>query len=190
MTEPTKQQSTRPRRHRRTSALSAWAAIATVAFAASLVAIASAGTTSVSVDAASNAKLGEQILVSSQGRTLYTLSGETSTHLKCKSSECFRFWPPLTVPSRTTVLEAGAGVHGKLAILHRSNGMLQVTLRGAPLYRFSKDSAKGQTNGQDIESFGGTWRAETASSSSGTSTPTPSTPAPSTPTPSNPPYGY
>ncbi len=187
MTRPTEQQSPRTRRRRRTSGLSIGAALATVAFAASLVAIASAGTPTVSVDAASNAKLKEQIVVNSQGRTLYTLSGETSTRLKCKSATCLAFWPPLTVPSRTTVLKAGAGVRGKLGTLHRSDGMLQVTLRGAPLYRFSKDSAKGQANGQDIESFGGIWHAETASTGSAPGTPAP---APSTPTPGNPPYGY
>ncbi len=187
MTEPAKQPSTGARRRRHISALSICACVATVALAASLVAIASAGTSTVSVDATINAKLGERIVVSSQGRTLYTLSGETSSHLKCKSGACLAFWPPLTVPSRTTALKAGAGVHGKLAIVRRSNGILQVTLRGAPLYRFSKDSARGQANGEDIESFGGTWHAETASSGSGSSTPAP---APSAPTPSNPPYGY
>jgi predicted lipoprotein with Yx(FWY)xxD motif len=150
----------------------------------------------VTVGSASSSKLEEQIAVSSAGRTLYALSPETTSHLLCKSSECLKFWPPVTVPSRSTKLKAGPGVHGHLGILHRSNGVLQVTLRGLPLYRFSEDHAKGQTHGQGIESFGGTWHAVTASS---TPTPTPTmtapqpAPAPTAPAPAPtapPSYGY
>jgi predicted lipoprotein with Yx(FWY)xxD motif len=191
MTDSNKQQTARKRRHGRTSGLSICAAVATVAFAVSLVAIASAGTTTVSIGSASNAKLGEQVVVSSQGRTLYTLSGETAGHLKCKTSECLKFWPPVTVPSRTTKLKLGGGVHGKLAIMRRSNGMLQVTLRGVPLYRFLKDTAKGQVNGQGIESFGGTWSATTATAGEmPKEATTTTTPMPTPTTPANPPYGY
>jgi predicted lipoprotein with Yx(FWY)xxD motif len=155
--------------------------LAGLAFAASLLAVASAASQSVSVDSANNAALAEQVTVSAQGRTLYSLTPETSSDLRCKSSECLHFWPPLTVPSRSTKLKAGAGVHGHLGILRRSNGMLQVTLRGKPLYRYSGDKAKGQAKGQGLESFGGTWHAVTASS-----TPTP---APVS-QPSPPSYGY
>jgi predicted lipoprotein with Yx(FWY)xxD motif len=185
MSDSSKQQTRRIRLHRRGSTLSLCAAMATVAFAASLVTIASAGTTAVKINSASNAKLSEQIVVSSSGRTLYTLSGETATHFKCKTSECFKFWPPMTVPSRSTKLVAGPGVHGKLGIVRRSNGSFQVTLRGVPLYRFVKDTGKGQANGQGAESFGGIWKAATAAASSSTTPPTMT--APST---SEPPYGY
>ena len=83
-------------------------------------------------------------------------------HLLCASAECLKAWPPLTVPSRKTKLKAGPGVQGHLGILRRSDGRLQVTLRGRPLYRFSGDSAKGEANGEGLESFGGTWHAVTA----------------------------
>jgi predicted lipoprotein with Yx(FWY)xxD motif len=176
-------------------------AAATFAFAGSLAAIAFAGGTAVTVGSASNAALGEQVLVNSQGRTLYVLSPETSKHLLCKSSECLKFWPPLTVRSSKTKLEAGAGVHGHLGILHRSNGMLQVTLNGRPLYRFSEDHAGGEVNGQNFKSFGGTWHvvnasgspssttpaaASTPTSTTTNTTPTTSTPTTSTPTTSTP----
>lgn len=180
------QQPVRSQRHRRRSSALICVAAATLAFAASLAAIALAGTTAVTIGSASNSKLGEQVAVNSQGRTLYALSPETASHLLCKSSECLKFWPPVTVPSRKTKLKAGSGVHGHLGIVRRSNGTLQVTLRGLPLYRFSKDHARGDANGQGIESFGGTWHAVTASSapSSMPSTPTAPTPSP------EPPYGY
>jgi predicted lipoprotein with Yx(FWY)xxD motif len=189
----TKQEPARPKRRRRGPPRAIWTATATLALSAALAGIATAAST-VTVGSASSSKLEEQIAVSSAGRTLYALSPETTSHLLCKSSECLKFWPPVTVPSRSTKLKAGPGVHGHLGILHRSNGMLQVTLRGLPLYRFSEDHAKGQTHGQGIESFGGTWHAVTASS---TPTPTMTAPQPApaptapAPAPTAPPgYGY
>lgn len=165
-------------------------------FAAMAFASSSAAPT---VGSTTNAKFAEKIVVDAHGRTLYALSPETTHHLLCKSSECLKFWPPLTVHSRKSKLTAGSGVHGHLEILRRSNGMLQVTLGGLPLYRFSGDSAKGAANGESIHSFGGTWHVVSAATDSPlepamaettpnspsaptTSTPA-STPAPTTTTP-------
>jgi predicted lipoprotein with Yx(FWY)xxD motif len=143
-------------------------------------ALASAG--ALTIGSASNSSLGKRVVVNAQGHTLYSLNPETAAHLLCKSSECLKFWPPLTVSSTTTTLKDGPGVHGRLAILHRRNGLLQVTLRGMPLYRFSHDHAKGQVNGEGIESFGGIWHAVAAAATKST-TPTPPTPAPTPMTP-------
>jgi predicted lipoprotein with Yx(FWY)xxD motif len=151
----------------------------------SLVATALAAS-SMTIGSASNSSLGERVVVNAKGHTLYALSPETAGHLLCKSSECLKFWPPLTVGSPTTKLKDGPGVHGHLAILRRSDGLLQVTLRGKPLYRFSRDHAKGQANGEGIESFGGTWHAVVAA---GAKSPAPSTPAPASP-PMTPLPGY
>ena len=157
----------------------------TLAFAASLAAIALAGGGAITVTSASNSLLGEQITVDAQGRTLYALSPETTRHLLCESSRCLKFWPPLTVRSSKTKLKAGPGVHGLLAILRRSNGVLQITLRGLPLYHYSGDHAKGDANGQSIHSFGGTWHVLSATSNIGPAAPT----APTPPSPA-PGYGY
>ena len=144
-----------------------------------------------------NTSLNETLVVDSHGRTLYSLHPETTHHLLCRSRACFELWPPLTVRSAGVKLVAGHGVEGHLGLLHRSDGKLQVALRGLPLYRFSGDSAKGQAHGEGIKSFGGTWHAVTAETHasgapSGTTTPTTSTPTtPTTSTPSmTPPYGY
>jgi predicted lipoprotein with Yx(FWY)xxD motif len=132
-----------------------------LALAVSLAAIALAASAP-TVSSLSSAKLKETIVVSAQGRTLYWLSPETTHHLLCTTSECLKFWPPLTVSSAHATLKAGSGVHGSLGIIHR-NGIYQVTLRGEPLYFYYGDHAKGQVNGQGIKSFGGTWYAVTAS---------------------------
>lgn len=155
-----------------------------VVLAAYLVATALASAGGLTIGSALNSSLGKRVVVNPQGHTLYILRPETASHLLCKSSECMKFWPPLTVGSTTTTLKDGPGVHGHLAILRRHNGLLQVTLRGMPLYRFSGDHAKGQARGEGIESFGGIWHAVAAAGAKSTtpSTPTPApTPAPSTP---------
>jgi predicted lipoprotein with Yx(FWY)xxD motif len=189
-----------PRRERRSST-AILATAAALALAACTAAITLAATATVKINSASNSKLGERVAVNSQGLTLYSLSPETSNHLLCKSRECLAFWPPVTVPSRKAKLEAGRNVQGRLGILRRSNGTLQLTLRGMPLYRFVKDHARGEANGQGIESFGGTWHAVSAGAgappaaqppvSPGSPPPSPGSPPPS-PSPGygSPGYGY
>jgi predicted lipoprotein with Yx(FWY)xxD motif len=180
MINSTNRHSARSSRSRRRSALTRCAAVAALVFAGSLAAIAFAMSPTASIDAASNSQLGEQVLVNSEGRTLYALSPETTSHLLCKSGECLKFWPPVTVASRKTKLKAGPGVRGRLGLLRRSNGMLQVTFQGLPLYRYAGDHAKGEANGQGIESFGGTWHV-VSTSSDHSQAPTTSAPAASTP---------
>jgi predicted lipoprotein with Yx(FWY)xxD motif len=189
------------------------AAAGTVLVLAFLASTALAAHLALTLGSSVSVALGERVVVNPQGRSLYTLSPETSKHLLCKTGECLKRWPPLTVGSSKTNLKAGSGVQGRLGILRRSNGTLQVTLRGVPLYRYSGDRVSGDTNGEGIESFNGTWHAMPATSSESphkpamtpaapTTTPSypsspptqPSTPPTSTPTitppPAPPPYAY
>jgi predicted lipoprotein with Yx(FWY)xxD motif len=183
VTDSAQDQIAGPRR-RRVSILKLSAAAASLALITSLATLALASST-VTINSASNAQLKEKVLVDSQGRTLYVLSPETAKHLLCKSSECLRLWPPLTVSSSKTRLKLAPGVHGSLGIVHRSNGMLQVTLGGLPLYRFAEDHAGGEVNGQNLKGFGGTWHvlrdSGAPSSASPSATPTSTTPTTTTP---------
>jgi predicted lipoprotein with Yx(FWY)xxD motif len=122
------------------------------AIAAASLAIAKSTTT---LQTANNSSLGETLVVNGGGRTLYALSPETTHHLLCKSKTCRNFWPPLKV-SKNAKLTAAPGIKGKLGKLHR-NGFYQVTLGGKPLYTYGGDSKKGQANGNELKSFGGTW---------------------------------
>ena len=149
--------------HRRRSSRAAFGAAAcvlTAAIAMTSLALAAGGPV---LRSAASAKLNATIVVDTHGRTLYALSPETTHHLLCRSSECFEVWPPATVRSRSVKLLAGHGVQGRIGILRRSDGKLQLTLRGLPLYRFAGDSRAGQTTGEGIKSFGGTWHAVRAS---------------------------
>jgi predicted lipoprotein with Yx(FWY)xxD motif len=154
--------------------------------------VALAGSITTVVRPAPNKALGQTITVDSRGRTIYVLSPETTRHLLCKSRECLGLWPPVTVRSRSAKLRAGAGIHGRLGLLRRSNGALQVTLSGRPLYRYSGDSARGEANGVGIKSFGGTWHALGASGSPSTPPAAPGSPPMTTtaPAPAPPAYPY
>lgn len=123
----------------------------------------------------------ENIVVTSRGRAVYELSGDRKGNPKCKKSNgCFAVWPPVTVKSRRQ-LSKGPGIKGRLGTWRRS-GILQVTLSGHPLYRFSGDSRKDAATGQGLHSFGGTWHVVTAPAGSGTTTSTPTTTTTTMPT--------
>jgi predicted lipoprotein with Yx(FWY)xxD motif len=120
---------------------------------------------------ADNSALGETVVVSTNGHTVYALRPETTHHLLCKNSTCFGFWPPLKV-SKNAKLTDATGIKGKLGKLHR-DGFYQVTLGGDPLYNFKPDK-KGQAAGNGIKSFGGTWHVIAVGKKSG-GTPTTTT---------------
>jgi predicted lipoprotein with Yx(FWY)xxD motif len=189
MIDSTDHHATPPRR--RATIVKIGASVAALALAATFAAMALASS-STSIDSASNSSLGEHILVGSSGRTLYVLSPETTSHLLCKSSECLKFWPPLTASSAKDV-KLGSGVHGAVGILHRSGGTSQVTLNGHPLYYFAGDSGRDEVGGQNFKSFGGTWHVLSdsgqPSSKAASSSKAPSAPAPSS-SESSGSYGY
>ncbi|MHB8448919.1 MAG: COG4315 family predicted lipoprotein [Mycobacteriales bacterium] len=51
----------------------------------------------------------------------------------------------------------GAAKASLLGTSRRTDGTVQVTYNGHPLYYYSGDSHAGQTNGEGINSFGGYW---------------------------------
>jgi predicted lipoprotein with Yx(FWY)xxD motif len=94
-----------------------------------------------------NDKLG-QFLTDANGMTLYMFTKDNAGDSTCYDS-CATNWPPLTVQSAQNLV-AGNGVTGTLATVTRTDGSLQVTYNGWPLYYFAKDSAPGDTNGQGL----------------------------------------
>lgn len=110
------------------------------------------------VSTAQNATLGKRILVTTGGRTLYSLSAETRGRFICIGS-CLSTWPPL-------ILKRGVkatGVSG-LGSIRRPDGRRQATYKGKPLYRFSGDTKKGDVGGEGFKDVG-TWHAAPAPSS-------------------------
>jgi predicted lipoprotein with Yx(FWY)xxD motif len=129
------------------------------------------------------------ILVDSQGRTLYLFTRDSGTTSMC-SGPCATAWPPLVATGAPTAT-SGANA-ALLGTSKRADGTTQVTYNGHPLYRFVKDRNAGETNGQGVTAFGGSWFAVTAagneagqasSSNSGSRSHAAATPKPEAPKP-------
>ena len=131
--------------------------------------------------AGSSASLGS-FLVGPNGLTLYTLSSETSTGTVCTGG-CLANWPALVVAPGGSV-SGPAGATGTFSSFTRAdNGSTQVALNSHPLYYFAGDSAAGQTNGEGIAAFGGTWHVAAAVLAVATSSPSPTASAKNSPSP-------
>jgi predicted lipoprotein with Yx(FWY)xxD motif len=98
------------------------------------------------------------VLVTSSGLTLYHLTTEHNGQIQCTGS-CATTWPPYTVSAGTTP----TGMSG-LGTLMRPDGTTQVTYNGEALYRYTGDSAPGDTNGNGIS---GVWFAVKTTGTSG-----------------------
>lgn len=109
------------------------------------------------VNVADGGDIGE-ILVDSDGNTLYIADGESGENIMCVEA-CLDAWPPLTVPSGEEPTASG-GVDGTLATVEREDGAVQVTYDGLPLYTFASDSGPGDVSGHGI-SDELTWHAVT-----------------------------
>jgi predicted lipoprotein with Yx(FWY)xxD motif len=116
------------------------------------------------VNAVRNAAVAAVIVVDGRRRTLYRLSSATGGKLVCTGG-CLRVWQPLTVRSTHAHVIAGAGVRGRLTIVRRPNGLLQIALRGMLLYRFSGDLAPGEAFGRSRRTGPGHWQVIPANGS-------------------------
>ena len=121
------------------------------------------GSTSSSAPAASSSALkatkigGATVLTNAKGFTLYWFVPDTSTKSNCNGS-CATYWPPMKGPAT-----AGAGVTGKLGTITRSDGSVQATYNGHPLYTYVGDKAPGQAKGNGLNLSGGVWHEVTVS---------------------------
>jgi predicted lipoprotein with Yx(FWY)xxD motif len=97
-----------------------------------------------------------QILVDSQGRTLYLFQKDTGTTSACTGA-CATAWPPLRATGQPMI---GNGADAALlGTTPRSDGGPQITYNGHPVYLFIKDQKSGDTNGEGVNAFGASWFA-------------------------------
>ena len=90
------------------------------------------------------------VLTNDAGMTLYRYTPDGTGTPMCTGG-CASLWPPVTVPTGTAHVAGGTGVTaGNLGTVARSDGTLQVTYKGMPLYRYTGDSKAGDANGQGI----------------------------------------
>jgi predicted lipoprotein with Yx(FWY)xxD motif len=95
-----------------------------------------------------------RIVVDGGGYALYAFTKDGRGASRCYGA-CAQAWPPFIVPRRPRA------AHGTRAALigttRRSDGRLQATYRGRPLYYYVGDRRPGQVLCQNVVEFGGRW---------------------------------
>jgi predicted lipoprotein with Yx(FWY)xxD motif len=94
---------------------------------------------------------GATVLTNAKGMTLYWFAPDTPTKSACYGS-CAAYWPPVYGAQK-----AGSGITGRLGTIRRTDGTIQATYDGHPLYTYIGDSATGQATGNNINLNGGLW---------------------------------
>jgi predicted lipoprotein with Yx(FWY)xxD motif len=89
-------------------------------------------------------------LTDSAGMTLYMYTKDTVGISACYGG-CATAWPPLLTDSAATLPPSLPGAVGTTT---RTDGSLQVTYNGMPLYYWASDQKPGDTTGQNV---GGVW---------------------------------
>lgn len=97
--------------------------------------------------------LGE-FVVDAEKMTLYAFTSDRGGVSFCYR-RCMQEWQPLIVDSDPS---AGKGLDPSLVGTHeRSDGSLQATYGGHPLYRYHQDEVPNDALGHALEAFGGQW---------------------------------
>jgi predicted lipoprotein with Yx(FWY)xxD motif len=96
------------------------------------------------------------VLVDRRGRTLYLFARDSGTVSACTGACAFN-WPPLL--DQGTPLVGTRATPSGIGRTTRPDGRSQLTYNGHPLYTFVNDKKPGDTNGEGISAFGGSWFA-------------------------------
>jgi predicted lipoprotein with Yx(FWY)xxD motif len=99
---------------------------------------------------------GATVLTNTKGFTLYSFAPDTPTKSNCNGA-CAQNWPPVAGPAKAS------GVTGTFGTIKRSDGSVQATFDGHPLYTFVGDTAPGQAKGNGLNVAGGLWHEVTTS---------------------------
>jgi predicted lipoprotein with Yx(FWY)xxD motif len=94
---------------------------------------------------------GATVLTNGKGFTLYSFTPDTPAKSKCYGS-CAAYWPPVTGTAA-----AGSGLPGRVSTIKRTDGSLQLTYNGHPLYTYIGDTVPGQARGNNLNLYGGLW---------------------------------
>ena len=94
------------------------------------------------------------VLVDKSGKTLYAFAADAKDHSNCSGS-CATYWPPVTVAKGTPT--ASKDVSATLGTTTRSDGSMQLTVNGWPMYTYAGDAKAGDATGQGKNLSGGLW---------------------------------
>lgn len=102
------------------------------------------------------AKLGTILAAGPNHMTVYLFEADSASHSACAGA-CAQAWPPVTTSGKPQAL--GGAKAADLGTIARSDGTMQVTYNGHPLYYFVKDKDSGDAYGEGITRFGSSWYA-------------------------------
>ncbi len=95
-----------------------------------------------------------RVLFDANGQVVYAFENDRRNRSHCTSEECVEAWPPVLTRQQPS---AGAGVEVRLlGTIRRSDGTLQVTYNGRPLY-FYEHEGPGEIKCHNVELHGGLW---------------------------------
>jgi predicted lipoprotein with Yx(FWY)xxD motif len=104
-----------------------------------------------------------RILFDGRGYVLYAFTKDAKGRSRC-TGQCAKAWPPYIVKSAAP--RAAKGVEAdKLGTIRRTDGRLQVTYAGRPLYYYVGDDGPGVIRCQNVYEYGGDWLVVRASGS-------------------------
>jgi predicted lipoprotein with Yx(FWY)xxD motif len=100
------------------------------------------------------AKIGNlgNVLVTAKGFALYQWHQEKKNQIKCAGA-CAKAWPPLLVPTGTTVAKHISGAMGMFGVIMRPDGTHQLTYQHKALYSFNGDTKPGEALCQAVEGW-------------------------------------
>lgn len=95
-------------------------------------------------------------VVDNTGRAVYVLDDD-DTGSKC-SGDCIKTWPPVLAPPTSAPTAGSPSVQTTMiSTIQRSDGSMQVTYNGHPLYYHAEDAGPGTTKGHDMVDKWGEW---------------------------------
>lgn len=94
-----------------------------------------------------------QMLFDTNDQAIYIFELETSSEPNCYD-DCARAWPP--VLTEANAVAAGGVAQDKLGTTERSDGSVQVTYNGHPLYYYA-DEDPGEVKCHNVATHGGLW---------------------------------
>jgi len=97
-----------------------------------------------------------KVIVDAEGMTMYDFHKDKGTTSSCYGA-CAEAWPPLLTEGEPKAM--GGAEASLLGTTKRTDGTVQVTYDGHPLYGFIEDQKPGETNGNDVSGFGAQWYA-------------------------------
>ena len=90
-----------------------------------------------------------KIIVDGKGMTVYFYDPDkANSGASACTGQCAAIWPAL---APTTASPTFTGISGTVGKIGGTDGGMQITINGRPLYTYTGDSSPGNTNGQGIE---------------------------------------